>query len=112
MPPFPSFHDAPGYYSTLAMRLLTGRAPHALAATSAAVWSEGYAMEEFVAELGAAFLCAALASPMCRGRTTPPTSQLDHVLRRDKRAIFAAASQAQKAIDWMGRTGADQSRVA
>jgi len=61
---------------------------------------EGYAMEELVAEIGAAFLCADLG-------ITPETIE-DHsayvaswlqVLKEDKRAIFTAASHAQKAAD-------------
>ena len=57
-------------------------------------------MEELVAEIGAAFLCADL-------RITPETRE-DHaayigswlkVLRDDKRAIFTAASHAQRAAD-------------
>lgn len=57
-------------------------------------------MEELVAEIGSAFLCADLA-------ITPETME-DHsayveswlkVLKEDKRAIFTAASHAQKAAD-------------
>ena len=63
---------------------------------------EGYAKEELVAELGAAFLCADL------GLTPEPGT--DHaayiqswlkVLKDDKRAIFTAASHAQKAADYL-----------
>ena len=60
----------------------------------------GYAREELVAELGAAFLCADL------GITPEPredhASYLAHwigVLKEDKRAIFRAAAHAQKAVD-------------
>lgn len=60
----------------------------------------GYAREELVAELGAAFLCADL------GITPEPredhASYLAHwleILREDKRAIFAAAAHAQRAVD-------------
>lgn len=60
--------------------------------------SEAYAMEELIAELGAAFLCVEL------GLSQEP--RLDHaryieswlgVLRRDKRAIFTAAAKASQA---------------
>lgn len=61
---------------------------------------DGYAREELVAELGAAFLCADL------GITLEPredhASYLAHwlqVLREDKRAIFSAAAHAQRAVD-------------
>ena len=63
---------------------------------------EGYAIEELVAELGAAFLCADLAI------TAEPrpdhASYLDNwlnVLKRDKRAIFTAASHASKAVEYL-----------
>jgi antirestriction protein ArdC len=62
----------------------------------------GYAREDLFAEIGSAFLAADL------GLYLEPRE--DHaayiaswlaVLRRDKRAIFAAASHAQKAVDWL-----------
>ncbi len=67
---------------------------------------QAYAMEELVAELGAAFLCAEL------GITVDPRA--DHaqylaswlnVLKADKRAIFTAASAASKATDYLQRLG-------
>jgi antirestriction protein ArdC len=63
---------------------------------------EGYAMEELVAELGAAFLCADLElTPEPREEHA---SYLDHwlkVLKGDKRAILTAASHAQRAADFL-----------
>jgi antirestriction protein ArdC len=61
-----------------------------------------YAAEELIAELGAAFVCAHL------GLSTEPRA--DHaqyinswlkVLKADKRAIFTAASKAQRAADYL-----------
>ena len=59
-------------------------------------------MEELVAELGAAFLCADL------GITPEPredhASYLAHwleILREDKRAIFSSAAHAQRAVDFL-----------
>jgi antirestriction protein ArdC len=61
-----------------------------------------YAFEELVAELGAAMLCAALG--------IVSTTRADHAqyidgwlkaLKDDKRFIFSAASQAQKAADYL-----------
>lgn len=63
-----------------------------------------YAMEELVAELGAAFLCAELG--------ITPEPRTDHaqylaswlaVLKADKRAIFTAASAASKAAEFLHR---------
>jgi len=64
--------------------------------------SNAYAMEELVAELGAAFLCADI------GVSNAP--RLDHaayvnswlkVLRRDTRGIFAAAAKAGTAVEYL-----------
>ncbi len=63
---------------------------------------EAYAFEELIAELGAAFACADL--------DLIPATMDDHanyiegwlrVLKKDKRAIFTAASQASKAHDYI-----------
>ncbi|ADZ69035.1 ArdC family protein [Polymorphum gilvum] len=63
---------------------------------------DAYAVEELVAELGAAFLCADLGVTL--------TPRPDHaayidswlkVLKADKKAIFAAASAAAKATDFL-----------
>ena len=62
--------------------------------------SEGYAREELIAEMGSAFLCAALG-------IVPTVRHADYigewleVLRNDNRAIFRAASAAGKAADWL-----------
>jgi antirestriction protein ArdC len=62
--------------------------------------SDAYAREELVAELGAAFTCAALG-------ITPTVRHSDYiaswleVLREDNRAIVRAASQASKASDFL-----------
>lgn len=61
---------------------------------------EAYAREELVAEMGSAFLCAALG-------IVPTVRHADYlaswlaVLKEDNRAIFRAASQASKAADWL-----------
>lgn len=61
-----------------------------------------YAVEELVAELGSAFLCAELG--------ITPTPRQDHaqylahwlkVLKADKRALFAAAAAASKAVTYL-----------
>lgn len=75
---------------------------------------EAYAMEELVAELGAAFLCADLG--------IAATPRPDHaaylagwlkVLKADKKAVFTAASQASRAADYLaGLAEADTSRAA
>ena len=63
---------------------------------------EGYAMEELVAEIGAAFLCADLAiSPEIRTDHANYIGSWLNVLRNDKQAVFTAASMASKAVDYL-----------
>ncbi|WP_316184795.1 ArdC family protein [Bradyrhizobium sp. SZCCHNRI1003] len=63
---------------------------------------EGYAMEELVAELGSAFLCADLAlTPEVREEHASYVASWIKVLKNDKRAIFTAASHAQRAADFL-----------
>ena len=63
---------------------------------------EGYAREELVAELGAAFLCADLSiTPDIREDHAAYIGHWLKVLKEDKRAIFTAASHAQRAVDYL-----------
>lgn len=101
MPHFETFRDSESYYATLAHEMVHWtRHPSRLDREfGRKQWGdEGYAREELVAEIGAAFLCAELG-------ITPETRE-DHaayieswltVLKNDKRAIFAAAAHAQRA---------------
>ncbi|MFO0849929.1 MAG: zincin-like metallopeptidase domain-containing protein [Gemmataceae bacterium] len=109
IPPFAAFREAAGYYSVLGHELThwTGAAHRLNRDLAHRFGSEAYAMEELVAELGAAFLCSAL------GLSNDPRP--DHaaylaswlrVLKQDRRAVFTAASQAQKAVDWLSDTNA------
>lgn len=105
MPPFESFRDAESHAATLAHELTHWtRHPSRLDRDLGRkrFGDAGYAMEELVAELGSAFLCADL-------RITPEVRD-DHasyikcwleVLKDDKRAIFSAASHASKAVDYL-----------
>src|SRR5271169_2410567 len=62
----------------------------------------GYAMEELVAEIGAAFLCADLGvTPETRDDHAAYIASWLKVMKDDKRAIFTAASHAQKAADYL-----------
>ena len=105
MPPFEAFKDAESYCSTLAHELTHWtKHPARLARDFGrkTFGDEGYAREELVAEIGAAFLACDL------GITPEPrddhAAYLDHwlkVLKEDKRAIFQAAAHAQKAADYL-----------
>lgn len=64
--------------------------------------SEAYAMEELVAEFGAAFLCADLGvTPALRPDHASYIANWLTVLKADKKAIFTAASKAQQAANYL-----------
>lgn len=105
MPRFECFRDPESYCATLAHELThwTKHPTRLDRDLGRKKWGdEGYAMEELVAELGAAFLSADL-------RITPElredhASYVEHwlkVLKDDKRAIFSAASYASRAVDYL-----------
>jgi antirestriction protein ArdC len=105
MPAFEAFREPEAYYATLAHELThwTKHPKRLDRDFGRKKWGdEGYAREELVAELGAAFLCADLA--------LTPEPGMDHaayiqswlkVLKEDKRAIFSAAAHAQRAADFL-----------
>ena len=105
MPHIESFRSPEAYYATLAHELThwTKHEKRLDREFGRKRWGdEGYAREELVAELGAAFLCADLS--------LTPEPGTDHaayiqswlkVLRDDKRAIFSAAAHAQRAADFL-----------
>jgi len=105
MPPFESFRDAESYYATLAHECTHWtRHPSRLEREFGRKrWGdEGYAMEELVAELGSAFLSADL--DLClqpRADHAAYIASWLKVLKNDKRAIFTAASHAQRAADYL-----------
>ena len=101
MPDFDAFNSPEGYAGTLAHELThwTGHNTRLDRLTASKFGSEDYAKEELVAELGAAFLCADLGIiPMLENHASYLQSWLK-VLKKDKRAIFRASSQAQKAVE-------------
>lgn len=104
MPGFGKFRNAEGYYSTLAHEHChwTGARGRLDREFGKRFGAEAYAMEELVAELGAAFLCSNL-----RIKTSLRDDHASYIagwlraLKNDKRAIFTAAGAAQKAADFL-----------
>jgi len=102
VPPQPAFFQQVNYYRTCLHELThaTGHANRLGRNLVNAFGSKDYAREELVAEMGSAFLCAALG-------ISPTVRHADYigawleVLREDNRAIFRAASAASKAADWL-----------
>jgi antirestriction protein ArdC len=105
MPPFESFRDAESYYATLAHETThwTKHSSRLAREFCRQRWGdEGYSMEELVAELGAAFLCADLGLTLqIREDHAAYIASWLKVLRNDKRAVFAAAAHAQRAADYL-----------
>lgn len=105
MPPFETFRDAESYYATLAHEVTHWtRHPKRLDRDFGRKrWGdEGYAMEELVAELGSAFLSADLdLAPQVREDHAAYIEGWLKVLKQDRRAIFTAASHAQRAADYL-----------
>jgi antirestriction protein ArdC len=105
MPHFETFRDAESFYATLAHEQ-THWTRHSSRLNREfgrkRFGDEGYAMEELVAELGAAFLSADLdLTPEPRPDHAAYISHWLTALKNDRRAIFTAASYAQRAADFL-----------
>ncbi|MFN4175581.1 ArdC family protein [Phenylobacterium sp.] len=105
MPPFECFEDPESYYATLGHELCHWtRHPRRLdRGFGRKRWGdEGYAREELVAELGAAFLCADLGLALePRADHASYLASWLEVLKGDKRFIFTAAAHAQRACNYL-----------
>jgi antirestriction protein ArdC len=104
VPGFDQFPETSQYYSVLAHETthFTSHASRCDRQLGKRFGDAAYAMEELIAELGSAYIMAGLELEL--------TPRQDHaayiaswlkVLKSDRRAIFTAASQAQKAADWL-----------
>jgi antirestriction protein ArdC len=105
MPELQTFRDGESYYATLTHEM-THWTRHESRLNrdfgQKRFGDAAYAVEELVAEIGAAFLCADLGiTPETRNDHAAYIASWLHVLKNDKRAIFTAASHAQKAADYL-----------
>ncbi|MCP4079877.1 MAG: DUF1738 domain-containing protein [Planctomycetaceae bacterium] len=102
LPPQPAFFEQIDYYRTFFHELghWTGHAKRLDRDQSGRFKTKSYAREELIAEMTAAFTCAALS-------IAPTVRHADYlaswlkILKEDKRAIFRAASQASKAAEFL-----------
>lgn len=105
VPRFAAFRDAESYYATLAHEVTHWtRHPSRLDRDFGRTkfGDDGYAREELVAEIGAAFLCCDLGiTPEPRDDHAAYLGHWLRVLQADKRAIFRAAAHAQRAADFL-----------
>jgi antirestriction protein ArdC len=115
VPPQPAFFEQINYYRTCLHELThaTGHASRLDRKLTTDLGTKDYSREELVAEMGSAFLCAALGIVPTVRHADYLASWLD-VLREDSRAIFRAASAASKAADWLlaRHADAEQGRAA
>lgn len=116
MPPLPRFSCSSAYYKTL-FHEITHSTGHASRLSRPGITlppeqripgSEPHALEELVAELGAVYLCQhagiLTAPPSGAGGLENVAAYIDGylgLLRNDKRFLFQAASQAQKAVNFL-----------
>ena len=105
VPVIEAFHDAESYYATLAHECAHWtRHPSRLDRSFGRkrFGDEGYAQEELVAELASAFLSADLnLTPEVRDDHAAYIASWLSILKNDKRAVFTAASYAQKAVEYL-----------
>lgn len=110
LPPFAAFHDAHGYYTTRGHETVhwTSHMSRLDRSFGRERWGdEGYAREELVAELGAAFLAADLG--LCIEPRPDHASYIASwikVLQNDKRAIVQAAAHAERAVAYLHNAAA------
>lgn len=116
MPLFETFADPESYYATVAHELThwTRHKTRLNREFGRKRWGdEGYAAEELVAELGSAFLCADLElTPEVREDHAAYIANWLTVLKNDKRAIFSAASYAQRAAEYLLACGVPAAQEA
>ena len=99
-----AFAETAGYVSTKAHEFVHWTGREGRLGRSVPSHSNGYAFEELVAELGAAFVCARLGvSTRPRAEHASYIAAWLRVLRQDSRAIFRAAAYAQRAADYLQR---------
>ncbi len=117
MPPVSTFYTTRGYYETLGHEAVhwTGGAAR-LDRLTRCKDRKAYAFEELVAEIGQCLLFATLGLTPSIDQSAAYVAGWLKALAEDKRAIFRAASEAQKAVDLIttrcGATVQDSQEVA
>jgi len=115
LPELVQFDRISDYYSTRAHETAhwTGHPSRLARDLSGRFGSDGYAAEELVAELSAAFTCARLGiSAAPRPDHAAYVASWLRVLRADVSAIFTAASKAQTATDYLCQLAEPTSQAA
>lgn len=107
LPNFADFRTADDYYSTRGHEMVHWTQHQSRLNRTCGgqlLDRDGYAVEELIAELGAAFLAADLGlAPHLREDHASYLDHWLHVLKSDKNMIFKAASEAEKAVKFLHR---------
>jgi len=105
MPLIDAFKDSESYYATITHEVThwTKHKSRLNRDFGRVVWGdEGYAKEELVAEIGAAFLCADLGiTPEIREDHAAYIETWLKALKNDKKLIFTAAAHASRAVEFL-----------
>jgi antirestriction protein ArdC len=104
LPEIQAFESAEAYSATKGHELVhwTGHERRIPRTFGTRFGEADYAFEELIAEIGSAFLCADLGiTPVVRPDHAAYLACWLAVLKADKRAIFTAASHAQRAVDYL-----------
>src|ERR1051325_7312354 len=115
LPPFAAFFTPMDYYSTRAHETghWTSKESRCNRELGKRFGDNAYSVEELIAELTAAFVCAHLGlSSEPRPDHAQYIASWLRVLKADKRAIFTAASKAQQAADYMIQQSVRTAEVA
>ena len=102
MPPIATFHDAAGFFGSLAHESIhwSGSAKR-LDRFAKFQDRKAYAFEELVAEIGACILGVTLGVAPQFDQSAAYIEGWIEALKNDQRMIFKAASEAQKAVDFI-----------
>jgi len=114
MPQAGTFKSIQGYYATMLHEHIhwTGSKDRLDRLTKCGFGSHDYAFEELVAELGAAFSCAALGIESDIENHASYLANWLEKLREDKRYIFRAAAKASKAVKFLNELQTESEAVA
>lgn len=106
LPPKGDFKSTEGFYSTVLHELChwTGGVKRLNRPQTGGKWSNDYAFEELVAEIGSMFVACQAGIPQSEGEFQNHASYIDswlRHLRNDKNFIFKASAEASKAADFL-----------
>ena len=115
VPRLDQFDEPALYYSTLAHEHVhaTGHDTRLARDLTGRFGSDAYAVEELIAELGAAFWSARSGlSPAARDDHAAYLAHWVRVLREHPRVLLTVCSKAQLALDWLDRAAGDEAPSA